>query len=154
MKFVFTYNGLTPNRCQATIGIHDYFMSNQHVGTDFRTEIRIKILFFSLNKRHEKCCFHQKCCLTHTCVIRPQWVNSFPFRCRSSVWSQHQQTQNSRTAVTSWRSCTWQPRHNVSRKNKANWPMRHGPGINIKTVFSRYGDSHVKDKTVARPFYH
>ena len=28
-----------------------------------------------------------------------------------------------------------------------------GPCLNIKTVFSRYGDSHVKDKTVARPSY-
>ena len=28
-----------------------------------------------------------------------------------------------------------------------------GPCINIKTVFPRYGDSHVKDKTVARPSY-
>ena len=31
----------------------------------------------------------------------------------------------------------------------------NGPGsrLNIKTVFPRYGDSHVKDKTVARPSY-
>ena len=28
-----------------------------------------------------------------------------------------------------------------------------GPRLNIKTVFPRYGDSHVKDKTVARPSY-
>ena len=28
-----------------------------------------------------------------------------------------------------------------------------GPRINIKTVFPIYGDSHVKDKMVARPFY-
>ena len=28
-----------------------------------------------------------------------------------------------------------------------------GPWFNIKTVFPRYGDSHVKDKTVARPSY-
>ena len=28
-----------------------------------------------------------------------------------------------------------------------------GPRLNIKTVFSRYGDSHVKDKTVAIPAY-
>ena len=28
-----------------------------------------------------------------------------------------------------------------------------GPRLNIKTVFPRYGDSHVKDKTVVRPFY-
>ena len=27
------------------------------------------------------------------------------------------------------------------------------PRLNIKTVFPRYGDSHVKDKTVARPSY-
>ena len=26
-------------------------------------------------------------------------------------------------------------------------------GLNIKTIFPRYGDSHVKDKTVARPSY-
>ena len=29
----------------------------------------------------------------------------------------------------------------------------HGPRLNIKTVFPRYGDSHVKHKTVARPSY-
>ena len=28
-----------------------------------------------------------------------------------------------------------------------------GPRLNINTIFSRYGDSHVKDKTVARPSY-
>ena len=28
-----------------------------------------------------------------------------------------------------------------------------GARFNIKTVFPRYGDSHVKDKTVARPSY-
>ena len=28
-----------------------------------------------------------------------------------------------------------------------------GPRLNIKTVFPRYGDSHVKDKTVMRPSY-
>ena len=28
-----------------------------------------------------------------------------------------------------------------------------GPRLNIKTVFPRYGDSHVKDKTVVRPSY-
>ena len=28
-----------------------------------------------------------------------------------------------------------------------------GPRLNIKTVSSRYGDSHVKENTVARPFY-
>ena len=35
-------------------------------------------------------------------------------------------------------------------KHLGIWP---GPHLNIKTVFSRYGDSHVKDKTVARPSY-
>ena len=30
---------------------------------------------------------------------------------------------------------------------------RSGSCLNIKTVFPRYGDSHVKDKTVARPSY-
>ena len=30
-------------------------------------------------------------------------------------------------------------------------PVIPGPRFNIKTVFPRYGDSHVKDKTVARP---
>ena len=30
---------------------------------------------------------------------------------------------------------------------------RTGPRFYIKTVFPRYGDSHVKDKTVASPFY-
>ena len=28
-----------------------------------------------------------------------------------------------------------------------------GTRVNIKTVFPRYGDSHVKDKTVAKPSY-
>ena len=28
-----------------------------------------------------------------------------------------------------------------------------GSRLNVKTVFPRYGDSHVKDKTVARPSY-
>ena len=28
-----------------------------------------------------------------------------------------------------------------------------GPCLNIKTILSKYGDSHVKDKTVARPSY-
>ena len=28
-----------------------------------------------------------------------------------------------------------------------------GPRLNIKTIFPRYGDSHVKDKTVVRPSY-
>ena len=30
------------------------------------------------------------------------------------------------------------------------WP---GPRLNIKTIFPRYGDYHVKDKTVVRPPY-
>ena len=29
----------------------------------------------------------------------------------------------------------------------------NSPRLNIKIVFPRYGDSHVKDKTVARPSY-
>ena len=43
------------------------------------------------------------------------------------------------------------------------WPARElvllhavtfaGPGLNIKTTFPSYGDSHVKDKTAARPSY-
>ena len=28
-----------------------------------------------------------------------------------------------------------------------------GPHLNIKTIFPRYGDSHIKDKTVTRPSY-
>ena len=31
--------------------------------------------------------------------------------------------------------------------------LEHGPHLNIKTAFPRYGDSHVKEKTVARPSY-
>ena len=31
--------------------------------------------------------------------------------------------------------------------------LRSGPCLNIKTVFPRYGESHAKDKTVARPSY-
>ena len=31
--------------------------------------------------------------------------------------------------------------------------LRSGPCFNIKTVFTRYGDSRVKDKMVARPSY-
>ena len=30
---------------------------------------------------------------------------------------------------------------------------RYGARLNIKTIFTRYGDSHVKDKTVGRPSY-
>ena len=30
---------------------------------------------------------------------------------------------------------------------------RPGPRLNIKTVFPRYADSHVKDKMVVRPSY-
>ena len=33
------------------------------------------------------------------------------------------------------------------------WSYTPGPCLNIKTIFSRYGDSHVKDKTVVRPSY-
>ena len=32
-------------------------------------------------------------------------------------------------------------------------PWNPGPRLNIKTVFPRYGNSHVKNKTVARPYY-
>ena len=32
-------------------------------------------------------------------------------------------------------------------------PREPGPCLNINTVFPRYEDSHVKDKTVTRPFY-
>ena len=32
-------------------------------------------------------------------------------------------------------------------------PMSPGPRLNIKTVFPKYRDSYVKDKTVARPSY-
>ena len=36
--------------------------------------------------------------------------------------------------------------------NRGPWSGRcPGPCLNIKTVFPRYGDSHVKDKAVARP---
>ena len=36
------------------------------------------------------------------------------------------------------------------------WPtilQKRGPHFNIKTIFPRYGDAHVKDKTVTRPSY-
>ena len=33
------------------------------------------------------------------------------------------------------------------------FPASPGPCLNIKTVFPRYGDSHVKDETVVRPSY-
>ena len=34
-----------------------------------------------------------------------------------------------------------------------HWAKQTGTRLNIKTVFPRYGYSHVKDKTVARPSY-
>ena len=41
--------------------------------------------------------------------------------------------------------------------NVINWYVNtfflSGPRLNIKTVFPRYVDSYVKDKTVARPSY-
>ena len=37
--------------------------------------------------------------------------------------------------------------------HKAIFTETPGPRLNIKTVFPGYGDSHVKDKTVARPSY-
>ena len=41
--------------------------------------------------------------------------------------------------------------HHSSRNiDKINW-NRSDRRLNINTVFPRYGDSHVKDKTVARP---
>ena len=39
----------------------------------------------------------------------------------------------------------------VSDNTATIW--RPGPRFNIKTVFFRYGDTHIKDKTVARPSY-
>ena len=33
------------------------------------------------------------------------------------------------------------------------WSSEPGPRLNIKAVFSRYGDAHVKDKTVQKPSY-
>ena len=42
---------------------------------------------------------------------------------------------------------------NVKLSNERLEKWQPGPRLNIKTVFPRYGDSHVKDKTVARPSY-
>ena len=46
----------------------------------------------------------------------------------------------------------------ICREPRTRWgfcrvSFRSGSRLNIKTVFPRYGDSHVKDKTVARPSY-
>ena len=50
--------------------------------------------------------------------------------------------------------------HLYEEKRMEDWVMAirgvrrpSGPCLNIKTVFPRYGDSHVKDKTVVRPSY-
>ena len=39
------------------------------------------------------------------------------------------------------------------RRGITNTEVGSEPRLNIKTVFPKYGDSHVKDKTVARPSY-
>ena len=39
------------------------------------------------------------------------------------------------------------------RKDKNKVQQTLGPRLNIKTIFPRYGDSHVKDKKVTRPWY-
>ena len=38
-------------------------------------------------------------------------------------------------------------------RGRTDTEVRSEPRLNIKTVFPKYGDSHVKDKTVARPSY-
>ena len=45
--------------------------------------------------------------------------------------------------ISSWPSMSW----------RMACGLLPGPRLNIKTFFPRYGDSHVKDKTVARPSY-
>ena len=42
-------------------------------------------------------------------------------------------------------------RHSFWHNDLILWRQRSGPRLNIKTVFPRYGDSNVKDKTAARP---
>ena len=39
-------------------------------------------------------------------------------------------------------------KHGLRDSVDKDWGCRSGPCLNIKTVFPRYGDSHVKDKTV------
>ena len=48
----------------------------------------------------------------------------------------------------------WRDRHDgcqIFRIPTSHWYS--GPRLNIKTVFPRHGDSHVKDRTVTRPSY-
>ena len=41
----------------------------------------------------------------------------------------------------------------ASHKAAQTKHKQSGPRLNIKTIFPRYGDSHVWDKTVERPSY-
>ena len=47
-------------------------------------------------------------------------------------------------------SCDWHtsPKRDLGDVGSPAGHMGSGPRLNIKTVFPRYGDSHVKDKTV------
>ena len=50
----------------------------------------------------------------------------------------------------SWLLMTWQ---GTRQCQSWHWSATPGPHFNIKTIFPRYGDSHVKDKTVTKPSY-
>ena len=60
-----------------------------------------------------------------------------------------------------WRNTTVRNQVDTDRRSKSAWSFlrsaisrsRPGPRLNIKTIFPRYDNSHVKDKTVARPYY-
>ena len=69
----------------------------------------------------------------------------------SSSWSQgaHLKSEKDGVRKSLWFHASWY----FTRYCQPFWITEPGPLLNIKTVFPRYGDSHVKGKTVVRPSY-
>ena len=87
------------------------------------------------------CYLHQwKACLTKKNPCWNPWLSTFWIQRRLVVflWHNHDLKQVSQEPILQQMEC----------------PLtKPEPRLNMKTIFPRYGDSHVKDKTVVRPSY-
>ena len=84
-----------------------------------------------------------------------RWTHKLVTHTPDLVWGQHTDIARKRDVQhvcwaigSSHTSCLWYWQPSRDLKIERPWPR-----LNMKTIFSRYGDFHVKDKTVARPSY-
>ena len=171
-------NGLLPGRCQTMIWTNDGILLIWILGTN-SSEILSKIHTFSFKKIHLKVssvkwrpfCLRFNVSNQARASLR-QWISGW-YTPNTGVWIKW----DSIAWPGSWRSYAqplewWSSLYSSKMKSNSvtdnqnlflvtvkdpnqltTKTQENRTHINIKTVFPRYGDSHVKDKMVARPYY-